>query len=359
MRSRHREGIVRALSAILCGCLCAGQLFAQSPAKPTQPAPASSASAAPASASSAAPAPTPAAMPPGTSAKPLSESLTGPAKSEYEAAKLLYGDGDFAGALLKFQQAYKLSSEPRLLWNVAVCEKNLRHYAKVLGLVEQYQKLGASVMTAQDQKDASDLVAAVKAFVSNMTVKVNEPDAAIFIDDEAVGSSPLPKPVVVDMGSRRLRVTKPGFKDFEDQQPVSGAGDLEVSVTLEKIVHEARLTVAAAQSDTIALDGKTVGTGRWEGKVPSGGHSLRVSAPGMRSYQAELSLADNENRNVGVTLEPEPRSGLPMWVWIAGGAVVAGAAVGGYFLLKPGTAEPPSGSISPNVVPTLFGRRMP
>ena len=33
-------------------------------------------------------------------APPLADALTGPAKAEYEAGKLLYRDGDFAGALI-------------------------------------------------------------------------------------------------------------------------------------------------------------------------------------------------------------------------------------------------------------------
>src|SRR5882724_2714841 len=71
----------------------------------------------------------PAAPPAPPGPRPLSESLTGGAKSDYEAARLLYGDGDHAGALVKFQSAFDQSKEPRLLWNMAACEKNLRHYA--------------------------------------------------------------------------------------------------------------------------------------------------------------------------------------------------------------------------------------
>src|SRR5688572_33443050 len=74
---------------------------------------------------------------------PLSEALTGDAKAAYEGGKLLYGDGDFAGARVKFQAAYETAKDPRLLWNVAVCEKGLRHYAKVVELTKKYlEKIG-------------------------------------------------------------------------------------------------------------------------------------------------------------------------------------------------------------------------
>src|SRR5262245_5084124 len=62
--------------------------------------------------------------------KTLSETLTGMAKAEYEAGRILYGDKDYTSAIAKFQQAYQLSNEPRLLFNIAVCQKNLRKYSK-------------------------------------------------------------------------------------------------------------------------------------------------------------------------------------------------------------------------------------
>ena len=39
----------------------------------------------------------------------LSETLSGEAKAEYESARLLYGNGDFSTALLKFSAAHERS----------------------------------------------------------------------------------------------------------------------------------------------------------------------------------------------------------------------------------------------------------
>src|SRR3954463_12307468 len=78
--------------------------------------------------------------------KPLSQSLSGEAQAAYKSAKLLFEDGDHVGALTKFKRAFELSNDPRLLWNMAVCEKELRHYARSAGLVSRYVKEGSHVI---------------------------------------------------------------------------------------------------------------------------------------------------------------------------------------------------------------------
>ncbi len=68
----------------------------------------------------------------------LSETLTGDAKVAYEAGELLFGDGDYAGAEIKFKAAYDTSQDARLLWNMAACEKSQRHYARTEQLVRAF-----------------------------------------------------------------------------------------------------------------------------------------------------------------------------------------------------------------------------
>lgn len=287
----------------------------------------------------------PARPPAAAASKSLSETLTGVAKAEYEGARLLYGDSDFTNALIKFQRAYELSDDPRLLWNVAVCEKNLRRYARTLVALKKYQEKSGSLLRDADRQEALDLEQAVKGFVSRLDLKVNEAGAAVVIDGEAIGTTPLDAPLTVDIGVRTIRVTKRGFKDYERVQRVVGAADVALAVTLEKDLRLGRLTITAGPEDLIALDGKAVGKGRWEGSVRSGGHTLRVSSPGMAPREAEVLVKDGEARSIPVSLTPLPQSGPPTWLWIAGGiALVGGTAAAAALLVEP---TPVQGNLTP------------
>ena len=356
---------------VLCVSLAASQGLAQgdqgasagaSPSSPGSAAPAPTGSAAAPDGSASAPdsvVPAPPAVP------PLAEALTGEAKSEYESGKMLYGASDFGGALMKFRRAHEVSGDGRLLWNMAVCEKNLRHYVSVLQLVGRYRAEAGALLSDQDRKEAEDLANAVQAFVSNVHIKVNEPGAVVTIDDAPVGESPLPGPVLVDMGPRRLKVTKAGFKPYTYTEQIPGTSEVYLAVTLLPDVHEGRLLVVAGAGHTIWIDGKPSGNERWEGRLTSGGHTLKVTGRGKKTYQSEVTILDDQTRELRVTLEPDtpPPTASNTWMWIAGGvAVGAGLAVGGYFLLRPEdepAPEPVVGSMSPGTVtlPLMrFGR---
>jgi hypothetical protein len=345
------QSLLAAMAATLSAFAAAGGALAETPPKPASaaPAPAKQDPKAPPASSGV----TEPAAPPASGSTSLGDSLTGSAKAAYDLGRGLYRAGDFAGALLQFERAYDLSSEPRLLWNVAVCEKNLRRYARSVKSIERYQAEGGTRLSEEDQKDAVHLLKAMRPFVAVMAIKVSEPGADVFIDDERVGSTPLAGPLLIDMGARRIRVSKKGFHEHTQTEQVFGESEITLDVALKKEIHQGRLIIAAGKDDVIRLDGKVVGQGSWDGTAPSGGHTLRVTAPGMKPYQTEVIVQDNVVRRIHVTLDPEPKSGVPTWAlisWSAFLAVSAGIGIG-YLAVRASEApEPVIGNLGPYVV---------
>src|SRR5512138_2075700 len=152
----------------------------------------------------------PAPIPPITSTAPptlhpadnpnLQASLPETARADFESAMMLAEDGDHRGALLKFQLAFDNSGDPRLLWDLAVCEKALRHYAKALPLVQRYLREAASMISTSERQEADALAAAISEFVGPIRIETATTGATVLIDDVVVGKTPLAKSIVVDMG---------------------------------------------------------------------------------------------------------------------------------------------------------------
>ncbi len=289
--------------------------------------------------------------------RPLAETLRGPAKSAYESANLLVQNHDFAGALAKFKEAYLASEDARLLYNMAVCEKNLRHYASMQSLLQRYVREGGAHLSAEDHTAVEAALSAIQSLVATLKITVSVDGASILIDGEGVGISPLSDPLPLDLGKHTLTIRKTGFETVERVTEAVGGAEAALSVTLTALRHVAHLTVTTDSGASVGVDGQLAGAGRYDGQLSPGTHEVTVTEPGKVSYKAEVDLRDGETRTVQVTLESAHHAAL--WPWIAGGAVlVAGAVVGGYFLFKtrdePGA--PPSGVLG-TVVTSSFGIR--
>ena len=292
----------------------------------------------------------------------LGDALSGQAKQEYEAARLLYLDGDAASASVKFQSAYDLSHEPRLLWNLAACQKQLRHYAALERLLKRYLAEGNSVITETDRTEANALLQTIAPLLTDATIQVNEPGATIYVDDAAIGQSPLPEVARLDLGSRKIRVEKPGFVTYEVTVPVGGGVAIALDVKLAKDLHEGKLRVIADGGAQIRVDGQSRGFGVWMGVLPSGAHAVEVSATGKLPYHSEVVVSDNQTNTLRAMLEnrtsTEPGFDTT-WLWVAGSAVLAaGLGIAGYYEFGPSHQSPssPVGSFAPGTVQLSFVR---
>jgi hypothetical protein len=272
--------------------------------------------------------------------KSLGESLQGPASEAYTSAKMLMNNRDFTGALAKFRQAYELSKDPRLLYDMAICERSLRAYARMQSLLEQYEREAASSISPEDKALVDDALTAIKSLVGAVSVSVSEAEATVEVDGEPVGTTPLAQPIVIDLGKHKVVVTKPGFETIEKTVDVAGGIPTELSLTLAAQVHEAHLLVTSGSEATVSIDGRVAGKARFEGALDPGVHEVRVSETGWLPYMAHVELRDGETRTMQVTLEREHHGTILPWV-LGGAAVVAGVIVGGYFLAQ---SSSPSGA---------------
>jgi hypothetical protein len=260
---------------------------------------------------------------------------------------MLYGSGDYQGARRSFSRAYELSGDVRLLWNAAVCDQALRHYSKAIVLVRRYLASSSPLITPEAERKAREFLEAALPLTVAFRVE-SEPGAAVYLDDELVGTVPLDPDMRVDYGTHELLLKKKGFVDATESFTVTSAREFIVTLRLVPEVRRGRLVVRARGGDSISLDGRFVGLGGFDGQVAAGNHQLKVQAEGARAFESRVLVDPDQTRFLEVTLERMDRGALPTWVWWAGGAaVVAGAGTAGYFLFKSSDAETgaPTGSM--------------
>jgi len=265
---------------------------------------------------------------------PLDQALQGPAHDAYTYAKVLFENGDFQGALAKYRQAYEQSKDPRLLYNMALCERNLRAYARTQGLLQRYKSESGAALSGEQKASIDAALSAIQNLVGKVTLNVSEAGATVTVDGETVGETPLATPIVLDLGKHPISVRKPGFEPAEQSFEVTGGGEATVAIKLVAQAPLAHLTIVAENAATVVIDGKTATRGRFDGPLAPGTHDVSVTESGKTPYEAQVDLRDGEARSVELTLQDEKHTNA-IWPWVVGGAAVAaGAAVGGYFLFK-------------------------
>lgn len=274
----------------------------------------------------------------------------------YQEGMKLFDQQDYAGARVKLRAAYDRSKYPMALWYEAICARNLRDGVAYIRLIGEIQAsdpaafLGEGVTEADLAALPASLSVAMK-FVGPLRLQVDQAGAEVFVDGRSIGKTPLsPPPVLLNMGEQKIRVVKAGFKDVERLVKVVGGAEVNVAVTLERIIHEGRLSIDAGTDGLIWIDGKMVGRGQWEGAVVSGGHTLKVSAPGKLPKEQEVIVVDDRRREIHVTLAAAPSQEWKKWVWMGvGGALLTGTVLGGALLARP--SQPlRMGTIGPGVV---------
>jgi hypothetical protein len=256
---------------------------------------------------------------------PLAERLTGAAREDYEAGRLLLSTHDDVGAMVRFRRAYRQTADPRLLANMALCEKNMLHYGRAATLFQRALDEGGALFTPAQVEQVRAMIAECVPRTGLLRIAVDIPGATVRVDDEPAGSSPLAADVRVDRGNHRVAVTLAGYRPFVRDVPVADDKPVPVEVHLERQMPEGIIVVRAPVDAAVALDGHVVGKGVWQGRVAAGTHAVRVTADGMSAYEGDVDIVAEQRRTVDVTLQRD--RGSPVWLWIAGGAVAVVAVV--------------------------------
>lgn len=132
-----------------------------------------------------------------------------------------------------------------------------------------------------------------------------------------------------------MTVSAPGYAPLSRPVTVKSGAVLPVEFRLEPL--PATLTGAVTNAATGApVAGATVAAGEWHaqtdadgrytlGGLPPGAHTLRVSAPGYRDFEAAVSLAPGAILAVDAALTPRPATLLLTAVDATSGGPIAGA----------------------------------
>ena len=237
----------------------------------------------------------------------------------------------WAEACPLFEASYRADPQIGVLLHLANCYEQVGRFASAWVAFKDAADL------ARDRKDTRETLARDRASalvpklskVKLVAPAVAIPGLAVTRDGKditvLVGSE-----IAVDPGDREFTASAPGYKPWTHKLPVSAPGVTTLQIpALEKApdvtaVRDGTLVIKTPQPGAeIYIDSQRVGTGTYTGLVKRGGHTLRVVAPGMRTYQVEVLVGEGETRTIDVPLEsafiPEPTASFELAASLAPG----------------------------------------
>lgn len=295
------------------------------------------------------------APPPQPGAAPKSDAAAPPADLQAQAAERKKAADQsmealrYADALAGYGEAYTITKDPALLYNMGRALQALNRFPEALEKLEAFEAAASPELKARVPR-LQKLIAEIRARVSALTVHTNVEGARILVRNTVVGKSPLSAPLKLESGKAEIEIEAEGYFPGKKTVELPGGSELRVDIDLFSRNTTGILSVqASAKGAEVLVDGKRIGIAPLELNVAKGTHTVVVRHPSYRVYETSAVVPAGGSKTVVATLQ-DTSIAKKWWFWTAAGALVtAGVVVTVAAVVE---RPPDSGTIAPGQLPT-------
>ena len=249
----------------------------------------------------------------GTKASPADAAL---AYKHLAAGQKLLAAKKYAEARAELELSFGLDPEPITLKGIADA---LRGEARGVDAYEAYQRAleqpGRPLLSYQ-RKEVETALADLAQKTATLAITVNEDGAAIALDGVAVGTSPRPAPIRLELGAHKVTISKTGFTPFETTVTLVGGQAAAVSATLSAVAKptntvELVVKERSGRQFDVVVDGLIVGKTPWRGSFAAGSYQIALADAGVSSAPSPVTVTEGVALPELVLEGPAPVSTAP------------------------------------------------
>lgn len=267
------------------------------------------------------------------------------ARRHFESGAAMFQLENYEGALIEFQESYRVRPVSVVLFNIAQTFKLLYRYTEAIDAYEEYLRTEDQI-PADRRQAVRSTIAALRRAVSPITFDVDVDGTAITIDGRDVGRSPLGEPVRLAAGTRHIQAERDGYVTVRLELAVVGGRARTVRIQMPPADTAATLSVRSSQpAARVRIDGLDLGQAPVERSLGPGGHNVEVVADGFLTFRREILLTARQRRELFADLERERSLFERWWFWTGVGAVVVGSVILAVALSSGGQRDPICGGL--------------
>src|SRR5262249_44501927 len=147
--------------------------------------------------------------------------------------EIYYDRGRYQDAAHEFEEAYRLSNKPELLYNMGKSYDGLGDQARALDAYRHFLK---QVSSSPDRETVQKRVEALSKLVGTIVIKVPNQGATVRLDDKEIGVVPFTDVIEANPGAHLLEVSQEGYATLRQKIVVAPAATLEVATPLKSLV---------------------------------------------------------------------------------------------------------------------------
>lgn len=170
--------------------------------------------------------------PPPPATPPPAARPGGEADAHFRRGIELYKESDFAAALIEFRRAYEIDPKYQALYNIGETYFQLQDYANALKTLDKYLKDGGAQIQPARREEVQKEIDKLRTRVASVDVTTNVPDVEIAVDDVVVGRTPLPAPLVVSAGRRKVTATRAGKPPVSQILEIAGGDSKKIALVV-------------------------------------------------------------------------------------------------------------------------------
>jgi tetratricopeptide (TPR) repeat protein len=176
-----------------------------------------------------------------------SEEALAEAARRYDLGLKLYAEGEFRLAVIEFERTYEITKDYRVLYNIGQVRIQLGNYAKAIGFLNDYLKLGGDKITEERKKAVEADLEMLTSRTGKVRITANVAGADILVDDLVVGQSPMADEVLLDAGEHKITARKSGYDARAQQLTLAGADQRQIELKLEKLPEGGRQVIVVKE----------------------------------------------------------------------------------------------------------------
>ncbi len=217
-----------------------------------------------------------------------------------------FSQGRYKEAIEKFHQAYEITQEVQLLFNIGFSYEQLGAWEECVNFMDQYVEKAPTGPQKDRARNASKGCDARISTDQQLIIGSDPPGARVYIDSREKGvQGETPFRTDVRPGPHKIWVERNGFEPVQQSIIVQKKEPFRLNVILEKFKNQGWIFVDSTVIDArVYIDGKNVGLTPFQEPLsyPAGSHQIVVERDGYTRFAQTVAVKKGQTKVIDAYL---------------------------------------------------------